>query len=76
MSAAPMKPALGPSWAPHDHRLGAVSPAGEGAGERLPDRVEQQVAGLGDAAADDDAARVEGGGHAGEPGAEPARRRR
>ena len=54
-SAAPIIPALLPSSAARTSSVGAVVPAGEVGLEVRPDRVQQQVAGLGDPAADDDA---------------------
>ena len=73
MSAAPMKPAFGPSSACDDHRLRRGG-RDRSATARTPARVGpiRQLTGLGETAADDDAAGVESGGHAGQADPEPA----
>ena len=63
-------PVAEPGRADLEHR--AVAAAGELGGEGRADRVEQQVAGLADAAADHDDRRVEHGGQGGDALAEPA----
>ena len=53
-SAAPTRPASGPRAARHDPRLRPVAATGQGPAEGLAGRPEQQLAGVGDAAADDE----------------------
>src|SRR4051812_33171682 len=55
-----------------DPRRWPVTPTGQRRRERLAGRRQQQVARVGDAAADDEPARVEDRGDVGEPLAEPA----
>ena len=71
-SAAPTSPALPPSCAASTCACGRHCAADQPALEGLADRVEDEVALVGDAAADDERRRVEERGQVGQAGAGPA----